>query len=132
MGFLAVLVAGIAGFMFGAIWYTVLAKPWMEASGVPLNAAGDAPANQKNPVPYITSIVGAILVAGMMRHVFALSAIDSFGEGLVSGFGIGLFLVTPWIATFYAFGARPFRLTLIDGGYATFGCTVIAAVLMLF
>ena len=131
MGFLAVVVAGVAGFMFGAIWYTVFAKPWMGVSGVPLNDAGDAPANQKNPVPYITSIVGAILVAGMMRHVFVLSGIDSFGEGLVSGFGIGLFLVTPWIATFYAFGARPFRLTLIDGGYATFGCTTIGAVLML-
>lgn len=131
MGFLAVLVAGVAGFMFGAIWYTVFAKPWMAASGVPLNEAGDAPANQKNPVPYISSIVGAILVAGMMRHVFALSGIDTFGEGLVSGFGIGLFLVSPWIATFYAFGARPFRLTLIDSGYATFGCTVIGAVLML-
>ncbi|WP_299547825.1 DUF1761 domain-containing protein [uncultured Tateyamaria sp.] len=132
MGFLAVLVAGIAGFMFGAIWYTVLAKPWMAASGVALNEAGDAPANQKDPLPYITSVVGAILVAGMMRHAFVLSGINSFGEGLVSGFGIGLFLVTPWIATFYAFGARPFRLTLIDGGYATFGCTVIAAVLSLF
>ena len=132
MGFLAVIVAGIGGFMFGAVWYTVFAKPWMAASGVPLNDAGDAPANQKDPVPYITSIVGAILVAGMMRHVFVLSGIGSVGAGLVSGFGVGLFLVTPWIATFYAFGARPFRLTLIDGGYATFGCTVIGTVLTLF
>ena len=132
MGFLAVVVAGIAGFMFGAVWYTIMAKPWMGASGVPLNDAGDAPANRSDPVPYITSIVGAIVVAGMMRHVFALSGIDALGAGLVSGLGIGLFLVSPWIATFYAFGARPFRLTLIDGGYATFGCTVIGTVLMLF
>ncbi len=132
MGFLAVVVAGIAGFMFGAVWYTIMAKPWMGASGVPLNDAGDAPANRSDPVPYITSIVGAIVVAGMMRHVFALSGIDTLGAGLVSGLGIGLFLVSPWIATFYAFGARPFRLTLIDGGYATFGCTVIGTVLMLF
>jgi len=132
MGFLAVIVAGIGGFMFGAVWYTVLAKPWMAASGVALNDAGTAPANQSNPIPYVTSFVGAVVVAGMMRHVFALSGIDTLGEGLVSGFGIGLFLVTPWIATFYAFGARPFRLTLIDGGYATFGCTVIGTVLMFF
>lgn len=132
MGFLAVVVAGIAGFMFGAVWYTIMAKPWMGASGVPLNDAGDAPANRSDPVPYITSIVGAIVVAGMMRHVFALSGIDTLGAGLVSGLGIGLFLVSPWIATFYAFGARPFRLTLIDGGYATFGCTVIGTVLTLF
>lgn len=131
MALLAVLVAGIAGFMFGGVWYTILAKPWMEASGVALDDKGQ-PANRADPIPYITSIVGAILVAGMMRHVFSLSGIDTFGGGLVAGFGIGLFLVTPWIATFNGFGGQPFRLTLINGGYATFGCTVIAAVLMLF
>jgi uncharacterized protein DUF1761 len=131
MGFLAVFVAGIAGFMFGAVWYTVFAKPWMAASGVPLDATGEAPANRSDPIPYITSIVGAILVAGMMRHVFALSGIDTIGKGLVAGLGIGLFLVTPWIATFNAFGARPFALTLINGGYATFGCAVIGTVLMI-
>lgn len=131
MALLAVLVAGIAGFMFGAVWYTVLAKPWMAASGVALDGNGQ-PANRTDPLPYITSVVGAILVAGMMRHVFALSGIDTFSKGLVSGFSIGLFLVTPWIATFNGFGGQPFRLTLINGGYATFGCAVIGGVLMLF
>lgn len=130
MGFLSVIVAGISGFMFGAVWYTALAKPWMVASGVALDENG-VPANRSNPVPYITSLVGAIVVAGMMRHVFVLSGIDTFGGGAVAGFGIGLFLVSPWIATYYGFEGRPFRLTLINGGYATGGCTVIGAVLTL-
>lgn len=130
MGVLSVIVAGAAAFVFGAVWYMVLAKQWMAASGVPLGEDGQ-PANQKDPVPYITSFLGAVLVAGMMRHVFALSAIDTFGKGLLSGLGIGLFLVSPWIATFYSFGARPRKLILIDGGYATFGCAVIGAVLTL-
>lgn len=132
MVFVSVVVAGFAGFMFGALWYTVFATSWMEASGVPLDKTGRAPANRSNPVPYITSIIGAMVVAGMMRHVFSLSGIDTVFAGLVAGFGVGLFLVSPWIATFYAFGGRPFRLTLIDGGYATFGCTVIGAVLAVF
>ena len=131
MGLLSVIVAGVAGFMFGAVWYTVFAKPWMEASGVPLSEEG-VPANRSDPVPYITSLLGAILVAGMMRHVFELSDITTVGKGLISGLGIGLFLVSPWIATFYAFGARPRKLMLIDCGYATFGCTVIGTVLTLF
>ena len=88
------------------------------------------PANNADPIPYITSFVAAVLVAGMMRHVFALSAIDSFGRVALAGFGIGLFLVTPWIATFYGFGGKPRNLLLIDGGYATIGCTVMGAVLM--
>lgn len=131
MEIIGVIVSGVAAFMFGAVWYTVFAKPWMEASGVPLNEKGE-PANRSDPIPYITSLLGAVLVAGMMRHVFELSQIDTFGKGLVSGFGIGLFLVTPWIATFYGFGARPRKLVFIDGGYATFGCTVIGAVLTFF
>ncbi len=48
------------------------------------------------------------------------------------GFGLGLFIVTPWIATNYAFSMRPRTLTLIDGGYATIGCTIMGLVLTLF
>ena len=131
MGWLAVLVAGVAAFIFGAIWYMALAKPWMAASGVALDESGQ-PANRSNPIPYITSLVAAILVAGMMRHVFVLSGIDTVGEGLVSGLGAGLFLSVPWLATNYGFAGRPFTLTLIDGGYAAIGSAVIGAVLTLF
>ncbi|QJF49697.1 DUF1761 domain-containing protein [Roseobacter ponti] len=131
MGIFSVVIAGIAGFIFGALWYTVFAERWMKASGVPLDGQG-VPANRKDPVPYVTSLLGAILVAGMMRHIFELSAIDTAGKGLISGFGIGFFLVSPWIATFYSFSAKPRALILIDGGYATFGCTVIGLVLTLF
>lgn len=131
MGFISVLAAAVANFIFGAIWYTVFAKPWMAASGVATDSDGK-PANQSDPIPYITSFVAAVLVAGMMRHVFALSGIDGFGKGLVSGLGIGLFLVTPWIATFNGFEGKSRKLTVINGGYAMFGCAVMGAVLTLF
>lgn len=131
MSFLSVIVAGLAGWIFGAVWYSVFAKPWMESSGVAVTAEGK-PVNQKNPVPYVISIVAAIAVAGMMRHSFYLSGIDTLGKGIVSGFGVGAFLAAPWIATCYAFAGRPTKLILIDCGYATFGATVIGAVLTLF
>ncbi|MEM7631295.1 MAG: DUF1761 domain-containing protein [Pseudomonadota bacterium] len=131
MGFLAVIAAGVAAFVWGAIWYTVMAKPWMAVSGVEVDETGQ-PANRTNPVPYITSIIASILVAGMMRHVFVLSGVDTVGEGLVSGLGIGLFMSVPWLATNYGFAGRPFRLTLIDGAYAAIGSAVIGTVLTLF
>lgn len=132
MEFVKIVVAGLASFGFGAIWYMSLAKPWMAASGVELDASGQQPANRSDPVPYITSLLASIIVAGMMRHMFALSGIDTVIKGIVAGFGVGLFLVTPWIATFYGFNDKPRKLLLIDGGYATFGCTVIGLVLTLF
>lgn len=128
---LSIVIAGFAGFIFGAVWYTVLAKPWMEASGVALDENGK-PANRSDPVPYITSVVGSIVVAATMNYAFSLSGIETLGKAMIGGLGVGLLLVTPWIATFNAFGGRPMQLTLINGGYATFGCTVIGIVLSLF
>ena len=115
MEFLNVLAAGAASYGFGAVWYMTLSKPWMEASGVPVGPDGK-PENASNPLPYIIAFLSALVVAGMMRHVFALSGIDTAGKGLISGFGIGLFLSSPWMFTCYSFGGRPFRLILIDSG----------------
>ncbi|SHH58428.1 DUF1761 domain-containing protein [Marivita hallyeonensis] len=131
MALLPILVAGVAGWIFGAIWYSVFAKPWMVASGVEVTADGK-PANQKNPVPYIISITSAIIVAATMQYAFAMLEITTVMKGLTSGLGIGLCFAAPWLATNYGFAGRPFKLTLIDGGYATFGSAVIGAVLMFF
>lgn len=126
MGFLSVLAAALASYVFGAIWYMLLAKPWMAAAGLDEDTI-----NRSNPVPYILAFAMSILVAGMMRHIFGMSAVDSLWEGIVSGFGLGLFIATPWIVTNYGFSNRPKALALIDGGYATIGCTIMGAVLML-
>ena len=131
MELINVLVAAVASYAFGAVWYMTLAKPWMEASGVEVGPDGQ-PANKSNPVPYVIAFAMAVIVAGMMRHVFALSGIDGFGKGLIAGFGIGLFLASPWLATCYAFGGRPFKLTIIDAGYVTFGSAIMGALLTLF
>ena len=76
--------------------------------------------------------VAMLVVAGMMRHTFALSGIYMFGKGLVSGLGIGLFFISPWIMINNGYTSRPFKLTLIDGGYATFGSGIMGALLTFF
>ena len=131
MGFLAVIVAALAGFGVGAIWYMSLSKPWMEAAGIQVGADG-RPANGSSPVPFVVALVAMLLVAGMMRHAFAMAGIDGFGKALLSGLGVGAFFVAPWLAMDYAYSMRDRRLTLIDGGYAILGCGVIGAVLGLF
>jgi hypothetical protein len=107
-----------------------LSKPWMQAAGIKMTAEGK-PDGNGSPLPFVLSGIAMLVVAGMMRHVFALSDIDTMGKGLVSGLGIGLFFISPWIMINNAYAMRPFKLTLIDGGYATFGCGIIGLVLML-
>ena len=131
MGLMNVLAAALGGYVFGAIWYMALAKPWMQAAGIKMTADGK-PDGNGSALPFVLSAVAMVLVAGMMRHIFALSGIDTVGKGLVSGLGIGLFFIAPWTMINYAYAGRPFKLTLIDGGYAVFGCAIIGAILVSF
>jgi len=130
MEILNVIVAAVAAWVFGAIWYMSLARPWMAAAGI--KAGEDGKPEGDAVLPYILSIVAMLIVAGMMRHMFAMSGIATVGAGLVGGLGVGLFFISPWIMINNAYGMRPFKLTMIDGGYATFGCAVMGAVLALF
>ncbi|MGI3169809.1 DUF1761 domain-containing protein [Pseudooceanicola sp. C21-150M6] len=131
MGIVAVLVAALAGFGMGAVWYMSLSKPWIRAAGIPVDDAGK-PQGSGSPLPFVISGVAMILVAGMMRHIFSMSGIDSPIAGLVAGLGVGLFFITPWVAMNYAYANRPRALTLLDGGYSTLGPGVIGLVLGLF
>lgn len=130
MGLLSVIVAAAAAWVFGAAYYMALAKPWIEASGVAVDQAG-RPAGGRSALPFILSALCMILVAGMMRHIFSMSGIATVGSGLVAGLGIGLFFIAPWVMINNAYAMRPFRLTVIDGGYAVLGCAIIGAVLLL-
>ena len=130
MGLLSVIVAAVATFAFGAAYYMALAKPWMEAAGIEVGEDGN-PKNSGSPVPYIVSFVMIILVAGMMRHTFALSGIEGAGKGLISGLGVGAFFISPWIFINTGYSDRPWKLALIDSGYATLGCAVMGLVLTL-
>lgn len=129
MEFVSVLVAALGGFATGAAWYMTFAKPWMAAAGI---AKKDCETGGGSRVPFIVSGIAMLLVAGMMRHIFARAGISGVVEGAIAGLGVGLFFIAPWTAMNYAFAQRPTALTLIDGGYAVVGSLVIGAILGLF
>lgn len=131
MEILNVIAAAFAAFVVGAVWYMVLAEPWMQASAVPRDENGK-PKGGMNPAIFGATFGLQLIVAGMMRHVFALAGIDDLAKGIVAGFGIGLFFITPWIAINNLYGMRPVKLTMIDGGYASLGCAAMGLVLVLF
>jgi Protein of unknown function (DUF1761) len=128
MEIISVLIAAIATFAFGAVWYMSLSGPWIAAAEIKLGPDGK-PANASDKTPFVIGLVGMVLAAGMMRHIFGMAAIDSLGKGLLSGLGIGAFIVMPWVAMNYAFGQRKLRLIVIDGGNVVIGSGIMGAVL---
>lgn len=125
MGIWSVPLAAIVAFAAASAWYMALAKRWVAATGkdeAELRAAGAA-------LPMTIALVGYVLVAAMLRHVMASSGVTGFMAGLVAGLGTGLFIVSPFILTNYAFARAPRPLWWIDAGHAVLACTATGAVL---
>lgn len=130
MEFVRVIAAAIGAFGFGAVWYMTMSKPWIVAAGIPVDANG-RPQGNGSAMPFIVGFVAMILVAGMMRHIFARAGIVTPGAGLVAGLGIGAFLITPWVAMNYAFAMRKPALTVIDGVNSVVGAGIMGLILTL-
>ncbi len=131
MGLISVVLAALAGFFVGALWYMTLAKPWMRAAGIDMTEDGK-PAQSAGAMPFVISGICMLVVAGMMRHMLAMAGIEGATKSLVAGLGVGAFFIAPWVAMNYAYAMRSRALMVIDGGYAIAGCGAIGLVLGLF
>ena len=131
MEIINVLAAALGAFAFGAVWYIAMSKPWMAAAGMAVDGDG-RPQGNGSMMPFVVGIVAMILVAGMMRHVFALAGIVTLGRSMLAGVGLGAFLITPWVSMNYAFSMRKPALSVIDGVNAVVGCGIMGFILGLF
>lgn len=125
MDYLIVIAAGLIGYAFGAVWYGALGRAWQAAVG--LTAEEVKPANSIGA--YVCALIANIVIAGMMRHIFATSGVYGVWLGAVSGFGLGLFIAGSYLMLNYTFAKRPMSLRLIDIGHAAGSATVIGAFL---
>lgn len=132
MEFLHVLAATVGGYALGAVYYMTLSKPWLTATGLPLGPNGRPVGGDNGARPFVVGFLCTLLVAGMMRHIFTMSALDTPIEGVMGGFGIGAFLISPWLVLCYGYSMRKTALMVIDAGYAILGCTVMGLILTLF
>ena len=126
MNVLGVVLAAAAAWVFGAIWYGVIGKKWMEASGLTEESI-----DRRNPAPYIVSFICTLLVAGMLRHILVMSGIEGVGESVLTGLGLGLFVASPWIVTNVMFAQRNKSLIWMDSAYPTIGMALMGGVLAL-
>ena len=128
INYLAVLVAGVAGWLVGAAWYGVLGKVWMDAAGI---VCPDG----KRPMPIgpmILSFVALILMALMLAGIVGHMGPPSVMTGVISGALVWLGFVITTIAVGNAFQGKKPMLTVIDGGHWLAVLVVHGVVLGLF
>jgi hypothetical protein len=126
MNYWAVLMAAVAAWMLGALWYSLLSKPWMAAAGV---TKMEDTASPRAFLPFVLAFVAALVMAwvlaGIMGHLGQLS----IKNGVISGAFCWLGFTIPAMAANYTFGRRSPLLLVIDGGYWLAALVVMGAVI---
>jgi len=113
MNYLAVLVAAVAGFAFGAAYYMTLSNVWLAAIGMTKAEL----AGKRSPTPFIVSIVALLIMAwvlaGTMGHLGPRQV--TLKNGVISGLFVWLGFVITTLSVNYAYGQRKPMLTALDG-----------------
>jgi hypothetical protein len=117
--YVAILIAGLAGFAFGAAWYGLLGRQWMAARG--LTIAEAKAKTGPSPVPFIVSFVAllimALMLSGVLVHLALGGMAISARTGAISGALLWLGFVITTMAVNHAFQGERRMLTVIDGGH---------------
>lgn len=115
LSLLAVLAAAAVSFVFGGLWYGLLAKHWAEA-------VGREPGSFKDSLAlYLLTIAAqaimAAVLAAALAYLVRAGVEASMVTGMVTGAGIWFgFVVTTMTVNYAYHGAQP-KLTLIDGAH---------------
>jgi len=125
---IAILAAGVAGWIFGAIWYGLLSKPYQRALGLNPDDCKD----KKMPLaPMVASFLAALVMSAVLYQLLTNLGVIGLLPAAVAGFTIGAgFLLTATLVN-NMFQQKSFALTVIDGGHWTLALVVEAVVISL-
>ena len=85
LNYMAVMVAAIASFIFGGVWYNLFSKQWMEALGMtPDKMPRDRGAIGLYVLTFVAQLVMAWMLAGVLLHMAAGGLPTSLRTGLIS------------------------------------------------
>src|SRR6185436_8120812 len=90
---IAILAAGLAGWIFWAVWYTALGKPWQRALGLNPDDCKD----KKMPMaPMVTSFLVAVVMSAVLYQLLTNLGVIGLMDSVVAGLtlGVGLMLTS--------------------------------------
>ncbi len=122
----AVWVAGVVQFLLGAGWYTLLGSAWMV--GIGKTQAQLMAEHGNSPMPYIISLVAALVVAYTIAWLLPKLGRQTAAGGIRTGAVLALALIGTTLAQNYGFEARSPSLWLINAGYMVVGMAIMGAI----
>lgn len=125
----AVLVAAVAYFIIGSLWFAALfGNIWskeVEKHGIRITKPSKGQMMQK----MVQTFVGNLVVALTMAYVVFVAGSVTWQTGLKLGLICGIGFGAAVMAIAYTWESRSFKLVAIDSGYAVAGITVAGIIL---
>lgn len=125
----SIVVAAVAAWLIGALWYSPLlfAKAWAKAHGYTPEklAAMQATAGRA----YAGSLVAFLVIAGVLHIFLSHLGADSWQKGAAWGFHAWLGFALPIGFTANLYSDKPLATFLIDAGYQLVYLTAMGAIL---
>lgn len=124
---LTIIVAALAGFLVGGIWYgPLLGKAWMAEHGFTAEELAKGNMLRIYGSTFALSLISAVFLGHLLAH---------FDPGprqtMMISTGIALGFIIPALGTNYLFSRASLKLFLIDAGYWLFFYTAMGAVFVL-
>ena len=110
----AVLVAGAVGFLFGGVWYRLLAESWKAAHGFTTEQIRAHHGKGAAPWPLIIALVADVVMAWMLAGVMGHLGQVSLKNGVFSAAFLWFGFVATTLVVNNAFGQRKLALSAID------------------
>jgi len=110
----AVVLAAMAGFLVGGIWYgPIMGKKWMGAVGLTEEQIREG----NMGVIYGGAFAFSLLASWVLAHTFATYGDLTVQVKILTAFGVALGFIVPAIGTNYLFSQKSKTLFFIDAGY---------------
>lgn len=112
VNYLAVVVAAVIAFVFGAVYYTLLSKPWMKAARIaPRDNGGPA---IPPPAMLINSIICLLIMAWVLAAALGAMAASGIAAALSAAFFLWLGFIAATVAVNQRYQGFGWDLTVID------------------
>jgi hypothetical protein len=117
VNWLAIVVAAVAAWLFGGVYYTALSKPWMAAQGKTMEqcqAEMAAKSGAAKAAPFILVFIGEIIIAWALYGILVHMNAFTLRGGLILAALIWFGFVVPTVTANYAFHGRKPMLIVLD------------------
>jgi hypothetical protein len=126
MTIVGILIAAVADFILGAVWYGVFGKVWIKEIG-----RKKEDWNPKNPMPYIVTFGASLVIAFVLFRVQNAMHTGNLTAAIRLGFGVWVGFAAGTAIKHYQFAGRSMRLFAIDYGLDLVSLVVMSELIYL-